>query len=146
MSRALEILVVEDEVDVQRLVDVVFRVAAPGGFLVQRAGTLEEAVKSVMAMTPDLILLDLHLPDAQGLEALKALRDLSPHAAIVVLTSNTDEQLAFEGIQLGAQDWLQKGGDLHRVLPRASIFAVERQRQRRLLEDAIARLSEGVEG
>ena len=141
MSRALEILVVEDEVDVQRLVEVVFRVAAPGGFLVRRAGTLSEAIKAVMGMMPDLILLDLHLPDAQGLEALKALRDLVPQAAIVVLTSNTDEALAFEGIQLGAQDWLLKGGDLHRVLPRASIFAVERQRQRRLLEEAIDQLS-----
>jgi len=142
MSRALEILVVEDEVDVQRLVEVVFRVAAPGGFLVRRAGTLEEAIRAVMGMMPDLVLLDLHLPDAQGLEALKALRDLAPQAAIVVLTSNTDEELAFEGIKLGAQDWLLKGGDLHRILPRASVFAVERQRQRRALEEAIDRLSE----
>ena len=141
MSRALEILVVEDEVDVQRLVEVVFRVAAPGGFLVRRAGTLEQAIKAVMGMMPDLVLLDLHLPDAQGLEALKALRDLAPQAAIVVLTSNTDEALAFEGIQLGAQDWLLKGGDLHKILPRASIFAVERQRQRRALEEAIAQLN-----
>jgi DNA-binding response OmpR family regulator len=141
MSRALEILVVEDEVDVQRLVEVVFRVAAPGGFLVRRAGTLEEAIRAVLGMMPDLVLLDLHLPDAQGLEALKALRDLAPQAAIVVLTSNTDEALAFEGIKLGAQDWLVKGGDLHRILPRASIFAVERQRQRRALEEALDQLS-----
>ena len=143
MSRALEILVVEDEVDVQRLVDVVFRVAAPGGFLVRRAGTLAQAIQAVMGMMPDLVLLDLHLPDAQGLEALKSLRDLAPQAAIVVLTSNTDEALAFEGIKLGAQDWLLKGGDLHRLLPRASIFAVERQRQRRALEEMIERLNEG---
>jgi len=143
MSRALEILVVEDEVDVQRLVEVVFRVAAPGGFLVRRAGTLADAIKAVMGMMPDLVLLDLHLPDAQGLEALKALRDLVPQAAIVVLTSNTDEALAFEGIKLGAQDWLLKGGDLHKILPRASIFAVERQRQRRLLEEAVEKLNEG---
>jgi DNA-binding response OmpR family regulator len=142
MSRALEILVVEDEVDVQRLVEVVFRVAAPGGFLVRRAGTLAEAIQAVLGMMPDLVLLDLHLPDAQGLEALTALRDLAPQAAIVVLTSNTDEALAFEGIKLGAQDWLLKGGDLHRILPRASVFAVERQRQRRALEEAIDRLSE----
>jgi len=143
MTRALEILVVEDEVEIQRLVDVVFRVAAPGGFLVRRAGSLEEAIRGVTMMLPDLILLDLHLPDAQGLEALQSLRDLVPRAAIVVLTSNTDEALAFEGIRLGAQDWLQKGGDLHRQLPRAALFAVERQRQRRELEDAIERLSGG---
>jgi len=90
MSRALEILVVEDEVDVQRLVEVVFRVAAPGGFLVRRAGTLEQAIKAVMGMMPDLVLLDLHLPDAQGLEALKAIRDLAPQAAIVVRTASAE--------------------------------------------------------
>ena len=145
MARAIEILVVEDEVAVQRLVDVVFR-AASEDFLVQRVGSLEAASKAVMTLTPDLILLDLDLPDAKELEAVKALLHLAPRSAIVVLTARTDDAMAHEAIRLGAQDWLQKNADLQRLLPRAATFAVERQRRRVKLLAEIARLQETPEG
>lgn len=145
MARAIEILVVEDEVAVQRLVEVVFR-AASDDFLVQRVGSLEGAVKAVMTLTPDLILVDLDLPDAKGLEAVKALLNVAPRSAIVILTANTDDALAHEAIRLGAQDWLQKNADLPRLLPRAVTFAVERQRRRVRLLAEIARLKETPEG
>jgi len=145
MARAIEILVVEDEVAVQRLVDVVFR-AASDDFLVQRVGSLEAAIKAVMTLTPDLIVLDLDLPDAKGLEAVKALLQLAPRSAIVILTANTDDAMAHEAIRLGAQDWLQKNADLQRLLPRAATFAVERQRRRVGMLAQIARLQETPEG
>lgn len=145
MARAMEILVVEDEVAVQRMVDVVFR-AATDDFLVRRAGTLADAVNAIRWMTPDLILLDLELPDAKGLEAVAALLAMAPQAAIVILTANQDEAMAHEAIRLGAQDWLQKDADLQRLLPRAVTFAVERQRRRTGLLAQIATLQETPEG
>ena len=145
MARAIEILVVEDEVAVQRLVDVVFRVASDD-FLVQRVGSLEGAINAVKTLTPDLILLDLDLPDAKGLQAVKALLQLAPRSAIVILTASTDDAMAHEAIRLGAQDWLQKNADLQRLLPRAATFAVERQRRRVGLLAEIARLQETPEG
>jgi DNA-binding NarL/FixJ family response regulator len=145
MARAIEILVVEDEVAVQRLVDVVFR-AASDDFLVQRVGTLEAAIKSVLTLTPDVILLDLDLPDAKGLEAVQALLNIAPRSAIVILTANTDDVLAHDAIRLGAQDWLQKNADLQRLLPRAVTFAVERHRIRRDLMARLAGLRETPEG
>ncbi len=145
MARAIEILVVEDEVAVQRLVDVVFR-AASNDFLVQRASSLADATRKVMGLAPDLILLDLDLPDAKGLEAVKSLLASAPRSAIVVLTANSDEALAHEAIRLGAQDWLQKDADLPRLLPRAATFAVERQRRRVGLLSEIDRLRDQPEG
>ncbi len=145
MARAIEILLVEDEVAVQRLVEVVFR-AASGDFLVQRAGSLADAIKQVRGVTPDLILLDLDLPDAKGLEGVRSLLALAPKSAVVILTANQDESMALEAIRLGAQDWLQKDADLQRLLPRAATFAVERQRRRVRLLAEIARLKETPEG
>lgn len=128
MARAIEIVIVEDDVAVQRLVDVVFR-SAPAEFLVQRVGTLADAVKAVLALAPDLIVLDLDLPDAKGLEAVRTLLGLAPKSAIVVLTATKDDEMALEAIRLGVQDWLHKDMDLKRHLPRAALFAVERQRR-----------------
>lgn len=128
MARAIEILIVEDDIAIQRLVDVVFR-SAPAEFLVQRVGTLADAVKAVLTLSPDLIVLDLDLPDAKGLEAVRSLLELSPRSAIVVLTATTNDEMALEAIGLGVQDWLQKDMDLQRHLPRAALFAVERKRR-----------------
>ena len=102
MARAIEILVVEDEVAAKRLVDVVFRTASDD-FLVQRVGSLEGAIKAVRTLTPDLILLDLDLPDAKGLEAVKVLLDLAPRSAIVILTASTDNAIV-EPRAIGRRD------------------------------------------
>ena len=145
MARAIEILVVEDEVAIHRMVEVVFR-AASAEFLVQRAGSLAEATQKVRGVTPDLILLDLDLPDAKGLEGVRSLLALTPRSAVVILTSTQDDTMALEAIRLGAQDWLQKDADLQRLLPRAATFAVERQRRRVGLLGQIERLRESPEG
>ena len=143
MARALEVLLVEDDVPMQRIIEVVFKTATLGEYFVRRAGSLAEAIQAAMAMTPDLILLDLDLPDAKGLEGVRSLLALAPRAAIVVLTANTDEQLALEGIRLGCQDWFRKVDGLQRALPRAVTYAVERQRRTWALHDELDRLKGG---
>jgi signal transduction histidine kinase len=75
----------------------------------------------------DIILLDLSLPDAQGLEAVTRLRAAAPAVPIVIRSGNTDEALAIAGVRAGAQDYLMKGrvdGDL---LVRAVRYAIERR-------------------
>ena len=140
MARPLEILVVEDDPLMQRMIEAVFKAATLGEFFLQRAGSLTEAVKATIAVTADLILLDLDLPDAKGLEAVRTLLRLAPQAALVILTSSDDDAMAVEAIRLGAQDSLRKLAGLERILPRAVTFAVERQRRRRALLAEIERL------
>lgn len=146
MSRALEVLIVEDDPTMTRLVEAVFRGATLGEYLVHRAPTLTDAIKAAMAVTPDLILLDLDLPDAKGLEGVRSLLALAPRAAMVILTASTDEPQAVEAIRLGAQDWIQKRAGLETLLPRAVTFAVERQRRRVSLIGQIERMKETPEG
>ncbi|MBW8773045.1 MAG: response regulator [Gemmatimonadetes bacterium] len=146
MARALEILVIEDDVPMQKMIEMVFKSATLGEYLVRRAGSLAEGIKATMGVTPDLILLDLDLPDAKGLEGLRALLALAPQAAIVILTASLDEVMAVEAIKLGAQDWLRKVDGLQRGLPRAVTFAVERQHIRRALLARLAAVGETPEG
>jgi diguanylate cyclase (GGDEF)-like protein len=75
----------------------------------------------------DIILLDLGLPDAQGLEAIRRTRAAAPGVALVVLTGLDDESVAMQALQHGAQDYLIKGQIETRALLRALRYAIERK-------------------
>jgi len=81
----------------------------------------------------DLILLDLGLPDVQGLEAVQRARAIAPRVPLVVLTGLDDETLAAQTLQEGAQDYLIKGQIDARALGRGLHYAVGRA----ILEDAV---------
>jgi diguanylate cyclase (GGDEF)-like protein/PAS domain S-box-containing protein len=81
----------------------------------------------------DIILLDLGLPDAQGLEAVQRAHAAAPRIPLVVLTGLDDESLAARTLQEGAQDYLIKGEIDARGLVRALRYAVERK----ILEEAV---------
>src|SRR6202163_4136074 len=87
-----------------------------------------------LASSPvDIILLDLGLPDAQGLEAVRRARAAAPSIPLVVLTGLDDESLATRALQEGAQDYLIKGQIDTRGLLRALRYAIERK----AVEDAL---------
>ena len=74
------------------------------------------------------VLLDLGLPDAQGLDALHQVLDVAPNLAVLVLTGLSDEFRGIESLSSGAQDYLVKGNIDGEVLHRAIRYAVERKR------------------
>ena len=75
----------------------------------------------------DIILLDLGLPDAQGLEAIRRAHAAAPGVPLVVLTGLDDESVALQALQQGAQDYLIKGQIETRGLQRALRYAIERK-------------------
>ena len=81
----------------------------------------------------DIILLDLGLPDAQGLEAVRRAHAAAPRVPLVVLTGLDDESLAAQALQEGAQDYLIKGQIETRGLLRALRYAIERK----IMEEAL---------
>jgi len=89
--------------------------------------TMGEAEKHLAGGAIDIILLDLGLPDAQGLEAIRRTRVVAPHVPLVVLTALDDESMAAQALQAGAQDYLIKGQIDARGLVRALRYAVERK-------------------
>jgi diguanylate cyclase len=90
--------------------------------------TVAQANWDLHFRTPDCILLDLTLPDAEGLNALAEIRQVAPEAPIVVLTGTDDASLAIRAAQEGAQDYLAKGPADGPLLVRAIRVAVERKR------------------
>jgi len=92
-----------------------------------------DAEKHLQQRAFDLILLDLGLPDAQGMEAVRRAHQVAPRVPLVVLTGLDDESLATQALQEGAQDYLIKSQIDARGLLRALRYAVERK----LTEEAL---------
>jgi diguanylate cyclase (GGDEF)-like protein/PAS domain S-box-containing protein len=95
--------------------------------------SMSEAEKLLSEHVVDIILLDLGLPDAQGLEAVRRAHTAAPRVPLVVLTGLDDEVLATQALQDGAQDYLIKGQIETRGLLRALRYAVERK----IMEEAL---------
>ena len=88
---------------------------------------MHDAEKFLAESAVDLILLDLGLPDAQGLEAVQRAHAAAPRVPVVVLSGMEDESLALAALHEGAQDYLVKGHTETRGLLRALRYAIERK-------------------
>jgi DNA-binding NarL/FixJ family response regulator len=72
------------------------------------AGTAEEAVEAVLAEQPDVVLMDVRLPDESGIEACRKIRSASPDIHVLMLTSYSDDEAIFSAIMAGASGYLLK--------------------------------------
>jgi signal transduction histidine kinase len=95
---------------------------------VRRAATLAEAIISIKQQAPTVVLLDLNLPDSDGIDTVRAISGRSREVAIIVLTARADDELGQRAIAAGAQDFLSKSEINERALLRAFRYAVQRQR------------------
>jgi two-component system, OmpR family, phosphate regulon response regulator PhoB len=104
---AREVLVVEDEPDIRRLV--VLHLEREG-FRCRTATTGSDALREVKAAAPDLVVLDLMLPEVDGLEVCRRLRRDASTAAIpiIMLTAKSDEVDRVVGLEIGADDYVGK--------------------------------------
>ncbi len=99
------LLVVDDEPAIQHA----FRRAFRGGEVdVRSAGTAAEAVEMVAAVRPDVVVLDVHLPDATGLEAFRRVRAVDGRVPVVLVTGHGTTDLAIEAMKEGAFEYLLK--------------------------------------
>ncbi|MGC8967578.1 MAG: response regulator transcription factor [Thermus sp.] len=110
------ILLVEDDPQVGELVK---RFLEKEGFQVRWARLGREALDRVFEEArPDLVVLDRGLPDLEGLEVLRALRELDPLLPVLLLTGRADEESRVEGLLEGADDYLGKPFSLRELLAR----------------------------
>jgi diguanylate cyclase (GGDEF)-like protein len=129
---SVRVLLVEDDADDRELVREMLRDSG-ADVVLTACDRLSSALDPIARGLADLVLLDLSLPDATGLEGLRRLRVAAPELPIVVLSGLTDERVALEAVQAGAQDYLMKGQVDGVSLARAVRYAVERQRAERRL-------------
>ena len=93
----------------------------------QAVSDLTGALEQIRRASPDAVVLDLNLPDSEGLATLRAVLASAPQLPVVVLTGVADVDIARQALQLGAQDWLVKGQLDPDVVQRAVRYAVERK-------------------
>src|SRR5262249_34194325 len=93
-----------------------------------QVGKLAEGIEAARKGAVDVVLLDLTLPDAHGLDAVTRLHAALPGVPIVVLTGLEDQSVALRSVQGGAQDYLVKSEVSAPLLARALRYAVERSR------------------
>ena len=121
----VQVLLVEDDDGDAVLVGELLREVG-AAVVVRRARSLVQAKNLVSGAA--CVLLDLGLPDSQGLNGLRQLLQLEPEAAIVVLTGESSEHLGELAVRAGAQDYLVKGDVAGHMLNRVIRYAVERRR------------------
>jgi CheY-like chemotaxis protein len=103
------LLLVEDNPGDARLLREMFNEQGAHDTELTHVGSMREAEMYLTEHAVDIILLDLGLPDAQGLGAVRRAHAVAPHIPLVVLTGLDDESLALQSLQEGAQDYLVKG-------------------------------------
>jgi two-component system KDP operon response regulator KdpE len=99
------VLVIDDEPPIRRLLRTALNA---NGFHVLEAGTGREGLAEIAAQKPELILLDLGLPDIDGLDIIRALRGEGDRTPIVVLSSRGEEAVKVDALNLGADDYVTK--------------------------------------
>ncbi|MEJ2157262.1 MAG: response regulator [Desulfobacteraceae bacterium] len=126
MKEPLRILLVEDNPGDADLIQEMLPAGEDSGFTVHCVSRLADAVSHLKAEKTDLALLDLDLPDSQGIETVRAARSAAPNMPIVVLTGHQDESIGIAAVQDGAQDFLVKGQTYGSHLTRVIRYAVQR--------------------
>jgi signal transduction histidine kinase len=144
MAESLRILLVEDNPGDARLLEEHLRDASTLGATIKHVERLDAAEAQLARERPDVVLLDLSLPDAQGIDTVKGALAAAPDVPIVVLTGLDDEAVALRAVHAGAQDYLVKGKVGPALLSRSIRYAierkqVERERQRLLAQEQEAR-------
>ncbi|MEO7840812.1 MAG: EAL domain-containing protein [Anaerolineales bacterium] len=127
------ILLVEDNLRDARFIREMLKEQGSHSTKLTHVQSMSEAEQHLVEQIVDIILLDLGLPDAQGLEAVRRAHAVAPQIALVVLTGLEDESLAAKVLQEGAQDHLIKSQIDARSLMRALDYAVERK----IMEDGL---------
>ncbi len=113
MSAKGSILIIDDEQEIRESLEQILGVE---GYRLASAATAEEGLKKMDEGIFDLVLLDINLPDRNGLELLKILRRDSPDAGVIMITAYDSSQMAFQASKEGAESYITKPWDNDKLL------------------------------
>lgn len=124
------ILVIDDEVEICSFLE---DLLTPAGYTVYTANRPEEGLKKVEQLRPDVVLLDLKLPDMNGVEVLRRIKTFDDTIAVIMMTGFGTMESAMAAMRLGAFDYITKPFDLAHL--RSLINDALTQRTGRFLDD-----------
>jgi DNA-binding response OmpR family regulator len=143
MGEGIKVLIIEDDPGDVCLIREMMSDPAQG-IVFEHADRLSAGFSIVEADGIDMVLLDLGLPDSQGLGTIKGLCEKFPDLPVVVLTGLSDEHIGIQSVQEGAQDYLVKGQINSGMLAKAIRYAIERKRIENEKERLIHELQEAL--
>src|ERR1700730_7640807 len=129
-TEAIEVLLIEDNPGDARLVHERLLSARGARFEVESVDRLAKGFERLRRAGIDVVLLDLSLPDSQGMETITRLHTEVPQTPIIALSGIDDPTIIQHAVMLGAEDYLVKGAFSTDVLVRSIRYAVDRQRLR----------------
>jgi C4-dicarboxylate-specific signal transduction histidine kinase len=144
-ANRIQALLIEDNPAHREMISAMLSAVPTASVDLEFADCLADGLSLLAGGGFHVVLLDLSLPDAQGLEACIRIHDRYPEVPIVVLTGLDDEEVAIEALKEGAQDYLVKGPIDGNLLSRSLRYAIERQRTETALQAARAELERRVE-
>ncbi|BFM41234.1 hybrid sensor histidine kinase/response regulator [Synechocystis sp. LKSZ1] len=143
-NRTIQILLIEDSLAEARLLKEILKGVTGYQFFIAHVLRLAEALQYLQQQEVNIILLDLTLPDSQGLSSLQPLLQIAPQVPIVVLTHYDNDGLALEAVRQGAQDYLVKRQASADNLIRAICYAIERKQADQHLYQLNQHLTEDI--
>lgn len=138
-NRKLNVLLIEDQPSQVELLKILLEGQSFFAVRLQVAKSLAQGINRLQSGIFDIVLLDLFLPDGKGIKALATLKQFAPHTPIIVLTVATDLNMGLVALQRGAEDYLVKEHLQESHIARAIIYAQERKKIRRELQQQIER-------
>jgi len=140
MLEDIRVVHIEDSPVFTTAVDAVLRLRPQPKIHVRRSSNLAEGIQFLRVVPANLVLLDLSLPDSQGIETFRRLHRCFPTLPVIIMSGDDHDDLALQAMKEGAQDYLQKSDLDGRTLSRAIQHAIERQRLAAQREDFISAL------
>ena len=121
-DRTLRILVVDDH-DIVRQGIAALLERQPGYDVVAQAGTAADAVAAANRFSPDLVILDVSLPDGSGIETCREIKARHPATRVVILTGSADEDTILTAVVAGANGYLLKSSGVREVMHAIDVVA-----------------------
>ena len=136
---SIKILNVEDDDDDAEVLARALKCAPGREYELHRTQSLADMPNAIAATRPDLILLDLHLPDARGADTIHGAMRYAADIPVLVLTGSGSEQIGQSSIDAGVQDFIPKAELLSANLPRSIDYAIRRKQMQRDTEQRAVR-------
>ena len=139
MDKTVRILIVDDDENIRK---VLLAILEDKGYTVESAGTAREAVEKSKRKFYNLALIDIRLPDMEGIELLTKMRDTTPKMRKVIITGYPTLQNAVDAVNKGADAYIVKPFDVEKVLDTIDHQLRKQQEEKKYSQDKVAEFIE----
>lgn len=133
---ALKVMLVDDEIE---FVETLLKRLKKRGLDVTSAGSGEEALSSLEGNQADVVVLDVKMPGMDGVDVLREIKSRYPLVEVIMLTGHANVEVAIQGMELGAFDYLMKPMDIDELL-----YKIQDAHQKKSIQEAKIKNMEGL--